>query len=378
MNFFKLKHRFAKHIANIPGWRTNRKIVVFESDDWGSIRTKSAESLDVLKRKGFEVDKCHYMQNDSLASDVDLDELFNLLLSFKDFKGNHPIITANCLVANPDFKKIEESSFEKYHFESFKTTLNNYPKHQNSFSLWEKGMQQKIFHPQFHGREHLNIERWMVDLQNKNEETLFGFHIGMFGISGHITKVKRGSYLAAFDGGENENRLYNKQDIVKEGLSLFKQEFGYNSKSFIAPNYVWNEQIEKVASEGGVKFIQGTNTQRISSDYDKKKQLKRHYLGQRSKNEQIYLTRNCFFEPSENQNKSWVDSCLREIDISFRWRKPAIISTHRVNFIGFINPINRDLNLPQFEQLLSEILKKWPDVEFMTSDKLGDLITENG
>ena len=107
-------------------------------------------------------------------------------------------------------------------------------------------------------------------------------------------------------------------------------------------------------------------------------QLKRHYLGQRSKNGQRYLVRNCFFEPSENQYKSWVESCLREIDISFRWRKPAIISIHRVNFIGFINPKNRDLNLPQFEQLLYEILKKWPDVEFMTSDQLGDLIAENG
>ena len=46
--------------------------------------------------------------------------------------------------------------------------------------------------------------------------------------------------------------------------------------------------------------------------------------------------------------------------------------------MSFINPRNRDLNLPQFEQLLSRILKRWPDVEFMTSDKLGDLITKNG
>jgi len=28
-----------RYIANIPGWRTNRKIIVIESDDWGSIRT---------------------------------------------------------------------------------------------------------------------------------------------------------------------------------------------------------------------------------------------------------------------------------------------------------------------------------------------------
>jgi hypothetical protein len=27
-----------QNIINLPGWRTNRKIIVFESDDWGSIR----------------------------------------------------------------------------------------------------------------------------------------------------------------------------------------------------------------------------------------------------------------------------------------------------------------------------------------------------
>ncbi len=369
--------RIKQNLSNIPGWRTNRKIVIFESDDWGSIRTKSAESLEILRKNKLKVDKCHYMQNDSLASETDLHKLFEILLKFKDQKGNHPVVTANCLMANPDFEKIKDSNFQKYQYESFKETLSRYPDHKNSFNLWKKGMEHKIFHPQFHGREHLNIERWMVDLQNNNEETLLGFHNGMFGISGHITKVKRGSYLAAFDG--NSSKIVDDQiAIVKEGLTLFKQEFGYHSKSMIAPNYVWNDQIEKVASDLGVKYIQGTNTQRISKNYGEKTNVKRHYLGQKNKFNQQYLIRNCFFEPSENRNKNWVDSCLKDMEISFRWKKPAIISTHRVNFIGFINPKNRDLNLPLLEQILTEILKKWPDVEFMTSDQLGDLIAKNG
>ena len=32
-----------KWLINIPGWRTNRHIVVIESDDWGSIRMPSCE-----------------------------------------------------------------------------------------------------------------------------------------------------------------------------------------------------------------------------------------------------------------------------------------------------------------------------------------------
>ena len=31
------------NLLSIPGWRTNRHIVVIESDDWGSIRMPSKE-----------------------------------------------------------------------------------------------------------------------------------------------------------------------------------------------------------------------------------------------------------------------------------------------------------------------------------------------
>ena len=29
------------NLVNYNGWQTNRKIIVFESDDWGAIRTPS-------------------------------------------------------------------------------------------------------------------------------------------------------------------------------------------------------------------------------------------------------------------------------------------------------------------------------------------------
>lgn len=35
-----------KNFSNLPGWRTNRKIVVIESDDWGSIRMPSLTILE--------------------------------------------------------------------------------------------------------------------------------------------------------------------------------------------------------------------------------------------------------------------------------------------------------------------------------------------
>jgi len=101
---------------------------------------------------------------------------------------------------------------------------------------------------------------------------------------------------------------------------------------------------------------------------------KYHYQGERNRYGQRYLIRNVFFEPSTNPTFNWVDDCLHRIETAFRWQKPAIISSHRVNFIGFIKQQNREVNLALLHQLLQSIIKRWPDVEFMSSDQLGDLM----
>ena len=49
-----------RNIRNIPGWQTKRKIVVVESDDWGSIRMRSSEAYLSFLDKGYNVDKSNY------------------------------------------------------------------------------------------------------------------------------------------------------------------------------------------------------------------------------------------------------------------------------------------------------------------------------
>ncbi len=65
---------------------------------------------------------------------------------------------------------------------------------------------------------------------------------------------------------------------------------------------------------------------------------------------------------------------MRRIEIAFKWGKAANISAHRLNFIGSIDSANTDRTLPEFKRLLQEIVRRWPDVEFVTSDQLGEII----
>lgn len=170
-----IQEKIKSHLVNIPGWRTERKIIVFESDDWGGIRMPSFEVFKKMLDLGLKVNKCSYCGNDSLASKKDLELLFNVLLSVKDKNENPATFTANTIVANPDFKKIEEDDFKKYYYEVFTDTLKRYPDHNKSFVYWKKGMDERIFHPQFHGREHLQVNRWLRQLRKKAPETINAF-----------------------------------------------------------------------------------------------------------------------------------------------------------------------------------------------------------
>ena len=68
---------------------------------------------------------------------------------------------------------------------------------------------------------------------------------------------------------------------------------------------------------------------------------------------------------------------MSDIAIAFKWNKPAIISSHRVNYIGSLNPANRSHGLKHLEDLIQQIVRKWSNVEFMTSSELGTLISKS-
>ena len=202
----------------------------------------------ILLSRGVRVDNCPFNRYDSLASEDDLSALFEVLDRFRDVNGNPPVITANCVVANPDFNAIKKSGFKEYYYELFTDTLQSYPNHAHSFQLWKEGMERKLFFPQFHGREHLNVSRWMRALQFGLPETRLAFDFNLFGLSTNITTEERESYLEAF-AVENDLEAEKIREIIKDGLSLFKQIFGFASLSFVAPNYVWPPVIEQNLEE---------------------------------------------------------------------------------------------------------------------------------
>ena len=371
----KLKNAIIRELINIPGFRTNRKIVVFESDDWGCIRMPSKKVYNQLLTDDIRVDNCPYNRYDSLASEDDLTFLFELLLKHKDKNGKHPIFTANTVVANPDFEKIKISGFNNYHYEPFTKTLEKYPDHKNSFKLWKQGMKSDIFEPQFHGREHINVKRWMRSLQNDNALVKLAFRNQMYDLSEN-ERISTTSFMDALNF-EETNELQFQKKAISEGLDIFEDIFGYKASSFIPPCFIMSNNLNSQLATCGIKSIQG-NYYQLEPLEGKEHNFKKHlrYLGKKNNVNQTYLMRNAFFEPSSNPTYDWNGDVIKRAASSFFWRKPLIISSHRVNYIGYIDPKNRERNLLKLNQLLIELLKKWPDIEFMSSSSLNNIISK--
>jgi hypothetical protein len=212
----------------------------------------------------------------------------------------------------------------------------------------------------------------MRALKNNDKDTLRAFDQGVWGFNNkHPLHI---SYQAAFDL-ELTDDLATQEEIIRDGLQLFEKIHGFKAEFFVPPNGPFNNSLEKVAAEHGIRFMSAAKIQREVLGAGKTRKVL-HWLGQRNKYGQRYITRNCFFEPSDPA-KDWVDACLAEIAIAFRWRKPAVISSHRVNYIGGLDPANRDRGLQQLNALLRRIVQNWPDVEFKTSVELGNMMVRS-
>jgi len=363
-----------RNLSNIPGWKTKRKLVVLESDDWGSIRMPSRQAFESLLEEGIDLisdEGYRFNKYDSLATSGDLELLFEVLSSVKDSTGNPASLTPIVVVANPDFEKIRQSGFAEYHYEPFTETLKKYNGCEGSFNLWTEGIQKGIFSPQFHGREHLNVKVWMRALKGRHKNTMKAFNQNMWGISTADDPDIKMEFQAAFDFIDPNDLVYH-EEVISSGLNLFEALFGYRATYLVPPNGPLSAKLEKVCYDHGIRFLSVPKLQIEPLAYGRTRK-RIHWLGQKNKYGLRYITRNCFFEPGES-GRDWIDSCMKEISIMFGYNKPAIISSHRLNYISALYPENRDIGLKKLDALLRKIINTWPDTEFITSAQLGEII----
>jgi len=251
---------FKKNIINIPGRTLQQKVVVFESDDWGSIRIPNKNVYDTLIKNKLVSEKDAFSKYDCIENDEDLNGLLDVLVKYKDCKDNNPIITTNTVVCNPDFDKIKDTNYTAFFAEPFTETLAKRTDSQKAFGIISKAIDEKLFYPQFHAKEHLNVGLWMTLLQNKNIAFKKAFDLNCFSIKFDGGLNRRDNLMATYDYHSEEEFVTIAKNI-NQGLQIFEQIFNFKSQTTIAPCYVWDEKIEKVFLENNVNCFQGSRFQ---------------------------------------------------------------------------------------------------------------------
>ena len=311
---------------------------------------------------------------DSLENEDDLSKLYETLSSVKDKYGNPAVFTAMTVPANIDFEKVLDSGYQDYYYEPLPITFGKLKGYNKVWDLWKEGIRLKLLIPQFHGREHLNLRAFkhLLSIQDKNTRTALE-NRSFSSFSKHSLRGISTSLSFDFECF-NENKELS--EIIIDGLNLFETVFGCRASHFNPPGNSIHSYLYEILAQNGIKYI---DTALVKKEHQGNLKYKRNlnFTGKINKHNQVFLVRNCVFEPTEKTGFDWVNYTIKQIRNAFFWGCPAIISSHRVNFCGNIDECNRKLGLDELKKLLKKIVASWPDVEFMSADMLGQSIEIN-
>lgn len=374
----KLKNSAKLNAKNLVGWRTNRKIIVISVDDYGNVRVDSKEARKQMSKEGLKIHN-RFDAFDSLETKKDLEALFETLTSVKDSHGRHAVFSPFAVPCNINFEKMVETGFNEYHSELLPQTFKKLSQQQpyayaGTWELLQEGISTGLMAPQFHGREHLNLKIFEEKLAQRDHEVLTALMNRSYS-SISSSRYKTISPMAAFEFWDfNENEHFN--DIIRDGLEAFEKVYGYRSTHFNPPGGREHPIIHKALKENGIKYL---DTPLIKHEHQGKGKYKRvfNYTGKETELGQVYLVRNVVFEPTQSRDVDWVSFAMDQIEAAFRWNRPAIISSHRVNFCGHIDEENRTEGIQALKKLLAKIIDCWPEVEFMAANELGSLIDKS-
>jgi hypothetical protein len=365
-DLIRTRGRSLKHLGASP---CRERTVVIESDDWGSRRMPSAKAREWLVSQGIIKGDEPY-DHESLENAEDIARLSEVLSAFTDFTGRHPVLTCFYNPANPDFKAIREADFDHYFSESVPDTLDRRGDRREVEKAWHEARDAGLLVPEYHGREHLQVPMWMKSLRQPGP-VRDAFDHEFYSVPLPDQPAFCRAFRAAYYFSE-PSEIPELESILLDGARMFERQHGFVPRVFCPPNNVFHPtMLSSVRKAGCLTIVRPLRSKQPDGRGGGKTVLawSRKPLPGMS-----ISRRNAIFEPVMNAS---VDHAMKGIESAFSWGRPAVLSTHRVNYIGGINPAMRDQGIRALRELLARSVKTWPDVRFLASHELIEWIVEN-
>lgn len=241
-------------------------VVIFESDDWG------AGPLDQTKA---------------------LADLREILVRFKDGMGRTPVATLGVILATADTRRIRDAGGAVYFSASLSATVYTPLR-----EVMEEGVRQGVFALHLHGMEHY----W--------PQTLMQAAVKDANVRDWLQSdgIPRTEFLPSplqarwTDASVLPSRALESEALraaITEEASLFVSCFNVRPRVAVATTFVWTEEVEAAWANAGVDVIITPGVRNTCRDATGKPggEDKRMVNGELSKNGQMYLLRDVYFEP---------------------------------------------------------------------------------
>jgi len=244
----------------LPQDASEPKFVVFSSDDWGRwadaavIWPNLETKREYVERGGSIQEGIHAWEFATVESQSSMQSFFSLMedLNKEATKYEHRVtLTPFFTVGGPDFREMRRQGCPnnttcKY-FESL-LNMDNWGLSMPPFSrgdlrsLYKKGFELQLWHPEYHGLAHFNYKNWVEGLQQNDKDGVLCFELGTVCLSDRH-KLRSECMM--------DHSVEEQIQTFKRGISAFETFMGYKAKVHSSPHNLSGKFLLEVLNKLG-------------------------------------------------------------------------------------------------------------------------------
>jgi hypothetical protein len=312
------------------------RAVVLESDDWGLCAwvpdDRAFRALATLPAFRTEAGLRYGRSTLETADDVRL--LAAELIEWRGGDGFPPVWQANTIVANPDYARMRPPLFE---FEELPLCVHpDLPSRWARPGLWDalrRAEGDGVWWAELHGLHHLPEAAWLGALRRGESDARRACE--------QSSPIGR-AVEASGEYDASEPRALRARN-VRRAVQAFRTLFGRAPTSFCPPDYRFDDWFEGEAASIGLTTIQGKAEQAGRGWAP----LRRRWFGLRFPHHdgiRFHMPPRIAFEPegmAQPKTPRGIEAAMRGIHAAWARGRPAIVSTHRMNYAHMLPAHNR-------------------------------------
>jgi len=307
-------------------WR-RLKAVVLESDDWGLCAWSPDEQarLVLSDTPAFRTPAGARYGGSTLESAADVRAITDLLLEFRGGDALPPVLQANTVLASPDYVGLDPPLFPADHM-----PLIDFPQTPSRWArpgLWGEVVRAReagVWWPELHGLHHLPENAWLSALRRAEADAR----------RAHEQQSPVCEAVEASGEYDASEPIETRRRNLELAVEKFRVLFGRAPTSFCPPDYRWDESSDADAERLGLTTFQG-KAERAGAALPRLRRVLGRYPWPDFEGTRFHLPPRIAFEPSagERASRVGVDAARRAARTAWGRSQPAVISTHRVNYV---------------------------------------------